>query len=205
MRLKRLFDVVAASLALLMLAPLLALLALLVRLDLGAPVLFRQQRPGRDGKPFTLVKFRSMTDARDGRGRLLPDGERLTRFGVFLRRSSLDELPELFNVVRGEMSLVGPRPLLMRYTRYFTERERLRLSVRPGITGWAQINGRNETAWDVRLALDVWYVEHRSMRLDLAILLRTLALVLRRQGVVADAGSVMRNLDDERRGAETRP
>ncbi|GIZ51611.1 sugar transferase [Noviherbaspirillum aridicola] len=205
MRLKRLFDVVAASLALLMLAPLLALLALLVRLDLGAPVLFRQQRPGRDGKPFTMVKFRSMTDARDERGRLLPDGERLTRFGVFLRRSSLDELPELFNVVRGEMSLVGPRPLLMRYTRYFTERERLRLAVRPGITGWAQINGRNETAWDVRLALDVWYVEHRSMRLDLAILLRTLALVLRRQGVVADAGSVMRNLDDERRGAETRP
>lgn len=194
-----------------MLAPLLLILALLVRVNLGAPVLFRQHRPGRHGVPFTLIKFRSMTDARDTEGRLLPDAARLTRFGIFLRRSSLDELPELFNVLRGDMSLVGPRPLLMRYTRYFTAREKLRLSVPPGITGWAQIHGRNEAGWTARLARDVWYVEHRSLRLDLYIMLRTVILVLRGTGVVADTSSVMRNLDDERRVSspegtqETRP
>lgn len=201
---KRILDLCAAALALALLGPLLLLLALLVRLNLGAPVFFLQQRPGRHGKPFTLIKFRSMTDVRDARGNLLPDADRLTAFGVFLRRSSLDELPELFNVLHGDMSLVGPRPLLMRYTAFFTERERKRLAVPPGITGWAQIHGRNEASWNERLARDVWYVEHRSMRLDLAILLRTVTLVLRREGVVADARSVMRNLDEERSGRELR-
>lgn len=198
---KRLFDICAAGLALLALTPLLLLIALLVRINLGAPVFFRQRRPGREGKPFTLIKFRSMTDARDAAGRLLPDTCRLTRFGNFLRRSSLDELPELVNVLRGEMSLVGPRPLLMRYTRYFTRRERIRLLVPPGITGWAQIHGRNRTSWNARLARDVWYVEHRSMYLDLLILLRTARLVLRGKGVVTDPRAVMLNLDEERRAA----
>lgn len=202
---KRLFDLCFAALALLALSPVLALVALLVRIRLGAPVIFRQQRPGQGGQPFTLYKFRSMTNARDAQGNLLPDARRLTRFGRFLRRSSLDELPELINVLRGDMSLVGPRPLLLRYLPYFTERERLRLQVRPGITGWAQIHGRNNATWSERLARDVWYVENRGMLLDLTILARTVASVLRSEGVVVDAGSRMRDLDVERAGTGTQP
>ena len=159
---KRLFDFVAASLALLLLAlPLLAL-AWLIRRKLGSPVLFRQVRPGLQGRPFTMVKFRTMTDERGPDGALLPDAQRLTPFGRFLRASRLDELPELWNVLRGEMSLVGPRPLLMEYLPLYTPEQARRHEVRPGITGWAQVNGRNAISWADKFALDVWYVDHRS-------------------------------------------
>lgn len=198
---KRLLDVVLAGLALVVLAPLLAALALAVWLSLGRPVFFRQERPGFQGRPFRIVKFRTMKEARDARGHLLPDGQRLTRLGTFLRRTSLDELPELWNVLRGEMSLVGPRPLLMRYLPYFRPRERLRFEVRPGITGLAQISGRNCVGWDQRLELDARYVENLSLRQDLWILGRTVRTVLRREGAAADADQVETCLDEERRAA----
>jgi lipopolysaccharide/colanic/teichoic acid biosynthesis glycosyltransferase/glycosyltransferase involved in cell wall biosynthesis len=180
---KRILDVIVAGCALVLLAPLLALLALLVRIKLGSPILFRQPRPGRFARTFTLVKFRTMTDARDADGNPLPDPERLTRFGRFLRSSSLDELPELLNVLRGDMSLVGPRPLLVRYVPYYTPRENRRHDLRPGITGWAQINGRCNLPWNERLELDVWYVEHCSFWLDLRILVGTVGKVLSRKDV----------------------
>jgi lipopolysaccharide/colanic/teichoic acid biosynthesis glycosyltransferase len=175
-----------------------------VALRMGRPVLFRQERPGRLGVPFRMFKFRTMTDARGPDGQLLPDRERLTRLGTWLRKTSLDELPELINVLRGEMSLVGPRPLLMRYTPYFTEEERVRLAVRPGITGLAQVSGRNLVSWDQRLALDVRYVREWSLSLDFRILMLTVLRVFSRGGVVVDAESVMRNLDDERRDRAAR-
>ena len=202
---KRLFDLALTLPALILLAPVLLVLAVLVRRRLGAPVLFRQQRPGRCERPFTLVKFRTMTDARDASGRLLPDGERLTPFGRFLRVTSLDELPELFNVLKGDMSLVGPRPLLMQYLPYYTDRERRRFGLRPGITGWAQVNGRNAVAWDRRLALDVWYVEHCSLWQDLRILGITLIRVLRRADVAVDTGAAETCLDEERRPLSLSP
>lgn len=181
--LKRLFDLLITLPALLVLAPFLLALALLVRLKLGAPVLFRQQRPGLRGKPFTLYKFRTMTGARDAQGNLLPDAERLTRFGRFLRSYSLDELPEFFNVLKGDMSLVGPRPLLMQYlSRYSTEQAR-RHEVKPGISGWAQINGRNALTWEEKFALDVWYVDHASLWLDLKIIALTVWKILTREGI----------------------
>lgn len=189
--LKRAFDFLAALFALLLLWPLLLLLALLVRVKLGGPVVFRQSRPGRDGLVFTLVKFRTMTDARDAAGKLRPDSDRLTPFGVWLRATSLDELPELWNVLRGEMSLVGPRPLLVEYLPRYTPAEARRHEVRPGLTGWAQVNGRNATTWEQRLALDVWYVDHRSFWLDLRILARTVGLVFRRHGVSAPGEATM--------------
>lgn len=201
--LKRLFDVVVAVLALTLLAlPLLGLMGL-IRLKLGSPVLFRQTRPGLGGLPFELIKFRTMTDDRDVEGVLLPDAERLTSFGRLLRATSLDELPELWNVLRGDMSLVGPRPLLMRYLPYYTDRERRRHGVRPGLTGWAQLHGRNTVSWDERLALDVWYVENRTLALDFRILLQTVVIVLKREGVVIDPGAAMKDLDVER-GADAR-
>jgi lipopolysaccharide/colanic/teichoic acid biosynthesis glycosyltransferase len=196
---KRLFDVLASAAALVMLAPALLFLGLLVRLFLGSPVLFRQVRTGRHGWRFTIVKFRSMTDERDGAGALLSDTQRLTRLGRFLRATSLDELPELINVLKGEMSLVGPRPLLPRYDSVYSERERRRFDVRPGITGWAQINGRNDLAWDDRLACDVWYAESCSFRLDVKILLLTVIKVLRRDNVAVDPGMTFGALDEERR------
>lgn len=196
---KRLFDLVAASLGLIVLLPVLAVLAVLVRIFLGSPVIFRQQRPGLHAVPFTLYKFRTMNDRRDASGKLLPDAQRLTAFGRFLRSTSLDELPELCNVLRGEMSLVGPRPLLVRYTPYFTEEEMRRFSVPPGITGWAQINGRNHASWDQRLSDDIWYVDHWSLWLDIRILALTVAKVVKRDGVVPDTSSVMRDLDEERK------
>ncbi|OAH42867.1 sugar transferase [Dietzia cinnamea] len=177
-----------------------ALIWLVVRLKLGSPAVFTQVRPGRFGDPFTMYKFRTMTNARGSDGKLLPDSARLTPLGKTLRSTSLDELPELINVIKGEMSIVGPRPLLMRYTPYFTEEERLRLAVRPGITGWAQINGRNSVSWTERLALDAWYVRTRSLRLDARILAKTVTKVFHRDGLVVDPESVMKNLDDERRG-----
>jgi len=184
--LKRLFDLLVTLPALFLLAPLMGLLALLVRFKLGAPVLFRQQRPGLHGRPFMLYKFRTMTDARDAEGALLPDAERLTSFGRFLRSTSLDELPELFNVLKGEMSLVGPRPLLMEYLPRYTPEQRRRHEVKPGLTGWAQVNGRNALSWEEKFALDVWYVEHCSFWLDLKILWRTLVKVIRREGISSE-------------------
>lgn len=182
-RSKRLIDLVVSAVALIVLAPVLVLVAVLVRVTLGAPVLFRQQRPGLHGQPFTLYKFRTMTDARDAQGRLLPDAQRLTRFGRFLRSTSLDELPELFNVLKGEMSLVGPRPLLMEYLERYTPEQMRRHAVRPGITGWAQINGRNALSWEQKFALDVWYVDHRSFWLDMKILALTLWKIIKREGI----------------------
>lgn len=198
--LKRVVDIVVSAVGLAVLGVPMVGLAALVRSRLGSPVIFSQTRPGRYGDPFTMYKFRTMTDERGTDGELLPDSVRLTSFGSFLRSTSLDELPELFNVLRGDMSLVGPRPLLMRYTPYFTATERQRLNVRPGITGWAQVNGRNTASWNERLAMDVWYVQNKSLILDLKILLMTLQKVVKRSGVVVDAESIMQNLDDERRG-----
>jgi lipopolysaccharide/colanic/teichoic acid biosynthesis glycosyltransferase len=195
---KRVFDVVVSALALVVLAPVLLVLAVLVRCFLGAPILFRQRRSGRDRRPFTILKFRTMTDERDDTGALLPDTRRLTRFGKFLRLTSLDELPELWNVLRGDMSLVGPRPLLPRYDTYYSEQELRRFKLLPGITGWAQINGRNDLAWDDRLACDVWYAGACSFGLDLKILFRTVFKVLRRDNVQADPGKTFGALDTER-------
>jgi lipopolysaccharide/colanic/teichoic acid biosynthesis glycosyltransferase len=188
---KRVFDFVVASLALLLLAlPLLAL-AWLIRRKLGSPVLFRQVRPGLQGRPFTMVKFRTMTDERGPDGALLPDAQRLTPFGRFLRASSLDELPELWNVIKGDMSLVGPRPLLMEYLSLYTPEQARRHEVRPGITGWAQVNGRNAISWADKFALDVWYVDHRSLWLDVRILWRTVRKVLVRDGISAAGEATM--------------
>jgi lipopolysaccharide/colanic/teichoic acid biosynthesis glycosyltransferase len=183
---KRLLDLFLSVLALPLLAPLLVLLAALVRLKHGSPVFFRQQRPGFDEHPFTMIKFRTMTNERDATGELLPDSKRLTRLGRFLRTTSLDELPQLLNVMRGQMSLIGPRPLLMKDLPYCTEEERKRFDVLPGITGLAQINGRNELPWDQRLAYDAQYAEQCTLGLDLRILWRTIWMVLRRKNVQAD-------------------
>jgi len=180
---KRTFDLMGSLLGLALLSPLLGLIALAVRLTLGSPVLFRQQRPGRHGKPFTLYKFRTMTDACDAQGNLLPDAERLTAFGRFLRSTSLDELPEFFSVLKGEMSLVGPRPLLMQYLERYTPEQMRRHEVKPGITGWAQVNGRNALTWEKKFALDVWYVDHQSLGLDLKIIALTVWKSLTREGI----------------------
>ncbi|UKA68895.1 sugar transferase [Arthrobacter sp. FW306-05-C] len=200
---KRVVDVVISALALAALAGPMSVVGILIRKKLGSPVVFRQMRPGRDGELFEMYKFRTMTDERDLDGNLLPDAQRQTKFGSLLRSTSIDELPELWNVLKGDMSLVGPRPLLPRYSKYFTEEESLRSLVRPGITGWAQIKGRNTASWDDRLSNDVYYVKSCSLRLDAKILLLTAAKVFRRQGVVIDPESIMQNLDDERRGRGT--
>jgi sugar transferase EpsL len=180
---KRAVDIVVSAVALLALAPVILVVAVLVRAKLGAPVLFRQERPGLRGRPFVMLKFRTMTDSCDRAGNLLPDHRRLTSFGRFLRSTSLDELPELLNVLRGEMSLVGPRPLLMKYLPLYSPEQARRHEVRPGVTGWAQVNGRNELAWERRFDLDVWYVDHRNLALDLKIMLLTVAKVFRREGI----------------------
>ena len=188
---KRLFDLLATVLGLLLIWPLVLLLALLVRLKLGSPVLFRQERPGLHGKSFMMYKFRSMTDMRDTSGNLLPDGLRMTPFGKFLRGSSLDELPELINVIKGEMALVGPRPLLMEYLPLYTKEQARRHEVRPGITGWAQVNGRNAISWVEKFELDVWYVDNYTPMLDLKILWRTFAKVFKREGISQDGQATM--------------
>jgi lipopolysaccharide/colanic/teichoic acid biosynthesis glycosyltransferase len=188
---KRLFDFVAALLALILFALPLLVLAWQIRRKLGSPVLFKQVRPGLHGKPFKMVKFRTMTDERGPDGALLPDAQRLTPFGRFLRASSLDELPELWNVLKGEMSLVGPRPLLMEYLPLYSPEQARRHEVRPGITGWAQINGRNAISWTDKFALDVWYVDHRSLWLDIKILWLTVKKVLVRDGISAAGEATM--------------
>lgn len=188
---KRLLDLAVALGALIVAAPLILILAALVRYNLGSPVLFRQTRPGRHGRPFVLVKFRTMRDADGADGKPLDDSERLTRFGRFLRASSLDELPGLWNVVTGDMSLVGPRPLLMEYLPLYSPEQARRHEVRPGVTGLAQVNGRNAISWDEKFALDCWYVDHRSFWLDLKIIARTLVKVLHRDGISAVGEATM--------------
>jgi len=190
---KRLFDITVSASLLVVLSPLLILLAMLVRVKLGSPVLFRQTRPGKDAKPFRMLKFRTMTDARGPDGALLPDAERLTSFGRFLRSTSLDELPELWNVLKGDMSLVGPRPLLMEYLPLYSPEQARRHEVRPGITGWAQVNGRNELSWEEKFDLDVWYVDNRSFRLDLKILSLTVKKVCAREGITGEGVATVEN------------
>ncbi len=180
---KRLFDLILTIPALVLLSPVLIILALVVRLKLGSPVLFRQMRPGLNEKPFNMLKFRTMTNARDKDGKLLPDAERLTRFGAFLRKTSLDELPELLNVLKGNMSLVGPRPLLIKYLERYTPEQARRHEASPGITGWAQVNGRNAISWEEKFKLDVWYVDHRSLWVDTKILLMTILKILKKEGI----------------------
>jgi sugar transferase EpsL len=201
-RAKRTFDLALTIPALLALAPLLLLVAVAVALRLGRPILFRQVRPGLHGEPFTIYKFRTMRDARDATGQPLPDAARLTPFGHFLRSTSLDELPGLVNVLRGEMSLVGPRPLLMQYLDRYTPAQARRHEVRPGLTGWAQVHGRNALSWEERFALDVWYVDHRSLALDLRILLLTVARVLRRDGIAQPGQATMQEFLGSRTNGE---
>ncbi|QDS96963.1 sugar transferase [Adhaeretor mobilis] len=188
---KRALDIIAAACGLAALLPFILLIALLVRWKMGSPVLFRQVRPGLDGKPFEMVKFRTMRDATDAAGEPLADAERLTSLGKFLRSSSLDELPELWNVLKGDMSLVGPRPLLMEYLDRYTREQARRHEVRPGITGWAQINGRNAISWQEKFALDVWYVDNASLWLDLKILVQTVWQVIARKGISAGEHATM--------------
>lgn len=188
---KRLFDLTVTVIGLSLVWPLVLLLALLVRRKLGSPVFFRQQRPGLQGRPFMMYKFRTMTDARDANGELLPDAVRLTSFGRFLRSSSLDELPELINVLKGEMSLVGPRPLLMEYLPLYSPEQARRHEVKPGITGWAQVNGRNSIGWEEKFKLDVWYVDNQTLWIDLKILWMTFSKVFRREGISQDGHATM--------------
>lgn len=195
--LKRTIDITVSLVLFVALMPLMVLISVAILAMMGHPVLYRQRRPGVKGIPFTLMKFRTMTDLTDGSGSLLPDGRRLTGLGRFLRTTSLDELPQLINVIKGDMSLVGPRPLLVGYLPYYTPREATRHNVRPGITGWAQVNGRNAADWDTRLEMDAWYVENRSLALDAKIVFLTIRNVLSRSGVVVDT-SVMADLDIQR-------
>lgn len=189
--LKRSFDIAASACGLLLLAPVYLVIAWLIRRKLGAPVLFRQRRPGLNGKPFEMVKFRTMRDAVDANGNPLPDSERMTAFGSFLRSASLDELPELWNVLKGDMSLVGPRPLLMEYLPLYSTEQYRRHEVRPGVTGWAQVNGRNALSWEEKFRLDVWYVDNQSFWLDLKIIFLTIKKVLVRDGISADGEATM--------------
>ena len=183
---KRIIDFLIALWALLFLLPVILVVAIFIRFKLGSPILFTQDRPGLNGKVFKMMKFRSMLDAKDKHGNLLPDNERMTKFGAFLRSTSLDELPGLFNVIKGDMSLVGPRPLLVQYLPLYNSEQAKRHNVRPGITGWAQVNGRNAIGWDEKFKLDVWYVENQSFLLDMKILLLTVKKVFIREGISAD-------------------
>lgn len=188
---KRICDVVSALIALVVMSPILLVLALFVRIKLGSPIIFRQKRPGLHGRPFTFYKFRSMSDARDENGVLLPDDQRLSRAGRLMRSLSLDELPQFWNILKGDMSMVGPRPLLMEYMDRYTPEQARRHDVRPGITGWAQVNGRNELSWEKKFDLDVWYTQHQSLTLDLRILALTLWRVLRRDGISSRGHATM--------------
>ena len=189
--LKRAFDIAASTSALVVLSPVLAITAYKVKKELGSPVLFRQTRPGLHGKPFEMIKFRTMKDATDKEGNALPDSERLTEFGKKLRASSLDELPELWNVLKGDMSLVGPRPLLMEYLPLYSAEQAKRHNVRPGVTGYAQVNGRNSLSWEDKFKLDTWYVEHQSFWLDMKILLKTVKKVIIKDGISAEGEATM--------------
>lgn len=188
---KRAFDLVFAAGFLLLLSPLILVISIALAISIGAPIFFIQDRPGLHGKPFRMIKFRTMSNARGLDGNLLPDGERMTRLGALLRKTSLDELPELWNVLRGDMSLVGPRPLLMDYLPLFSQNQNRRHEVRPGITGLAQVNGRNSLPWERRFELDVWYVDHRNFWLDVVILFKTVKKVIKRDGISADGEATM--------------
>lgn len=189
--LKRTFDIAASSLALVLLSPIILVVAIQIYRKLGSPTFFRQTRPGKDGKPFKMVKFRTMKDAVDAAGNPLPDSERMTSFGQFLRSASLDELPELWNVLKGDMSLVGPRPLLMEYLPLYSKEQYRRHEMRPGVTGWAQINGRNAISWENKFKLDVWYVDNQSLWLDVKILFLTVKKVLVRDGISGEGQVTM--------------
>lgn len=188
---KRPLDFTLASLSILLLSPVFLIIAVLVKIKLGSPVIFKQERPGLNEKTFTMYKFRTMTNEKDANGELLADSERLTKFGKFLRSTSLDELPELFNVLKGDMSIVGPRPLLIEYTPLYDEQQRKRLNVLPGITGWAQVNGRNALTWEEKFKLDTWYVENWNFILDLKIIVKTILVVLKREGISAQGEATM--------------
>ncbi|MBA96238.1 MAG: sugar transferase [Roseobacter sp.] len=196
---KRFMDILGAVIGLVLLSPVLLVVWAMIRRDMGSPVLFRQTRPGLNGQPFRMVKFRTMRDANDADGNPLPDSERLTNFGRFLRSSSLDELPELWNVLKGDMSLVGPRPLLMEYLTLYSPNQARRHEVRPGVTGWAQINGRNAISWDEKFELDVWYVDNRNLWLDLKIIWLTIRKVLKRDGISAAGEATMPKFEGENR------
>ena len=195
---KRILDILISLTFIVLFSWLYLILVILVRIKLGSPILFCQKRPGYNEKIFTLYKFRTMTDKRDEKGNLLPDSERLTKFGSMLRSTSLDELPEMFNILKGDMSLIGPRPLLVEYLPYYTDEERLRHSVRPGLTGLAQVSGRNYLAWDKRLASDVEYVNHISFIMDVKIIIKTIMVVLKKEDIAIDTNIVEGNLCDER-------
>ena len=188
---KRLIDFILSLIALIVLSPILLIVALLVRTKLGSPVIFKQERPGLNEKIFTLYKFRTMTDAKDEQGNLLPDEIRLTKFGKLLRSTSLDELPELFNILKGDMAIVGPRPLLVRYLPLYSEHQKHRHDVRPGFTGWAQCNGRNAISWEEKFDLDVYYTKHVSLLLDIKIILKTVKVVLFREGISSETSVTM--------------
>lgn len=189
--LKRLFDIIASAVGLVVLSPVFLVLVYLIRKNLGSPVFFTQERPGKDGKPFKMIKFRSMRDAADENGNPLPDSERLTPFGKKLRATSLDELPELWNVLKGDMSLVGPRPLLMHYLPLYNDFQHRRHEMRPGVTGWAQVNGRNAISWDEKFAYDIWYIDNYSFWLDIKILFLTIKKVFVREGISAEGEATM--------------
>jgi lipopolysaccharide/colanic/teichoic acid biosynthesis glycosyltransferase len=188
---KRALDILGATIGLIVFSPILIVISLMIRREMGSPVLFRQTRPGVHGKPFQMTKFRTMRDAIDADGRPLPDAERLTKLGRFLRGSSLDELPELWNVLKGDMSLVGPRPLLMDYLPLYSAEQARRHEAHPGVTGWAQINGRNAISWDEKFSLDIWYVDNRNLWLDLKILWLTIRKVLKREGISSAGEATM--------------
>lgn len=188
---KRILDIISSLLAIIILSPLLAVTAVLVKTKLGSPVLFKQERPGKDEKIFTLMKFRTMTDERDENGELLPDEVRLTKFGKFLRSTSIDELPELFNILKGDMSVIGPRPLLVKYLPRYNEHQHRRHEVRPGLSGWAQVNGRNTVSWEDKFDMDVEYVENYSMFMDIKILFMTIVNVLKHDGISSETSATM--------------
>ena len=196
---KRLIDIIISLIGLIISIPIIVIISLIIYFDMGRPIFFKQIRPGLHAKPFVLYKFRTMLDLKDKNGNILPDEKRLTTIGKYLRKTSLDELPELWNVIKGQMSLVGPRPLLIRYLPYFTEKERKRFQVKPGITGLAQLSGRNQLSWNKRLELDCWYVENWSLLLDLKLLLLTFLKVVRCEGVADAPRSLMMDLDEERK------
>lgn len=200
---KRFFDIVSSLLAIIVLSPILLCLIIIGAIQMKGNPFFTQERPGKDEKIFKLIKFRTMTNAKDKEGNLLPDADRLTKYGVFLRNTSLDELPELFNIIKGDMSVIGPRPLLVQYLPYYTEEERHRHDVRPGLSGLAQVNGRNNVTWEEKFAWDIKYVNEMSLILDINILLKTVFNVLKRDDVVVDSYEVEPNLDDIRREVTT--
>lgn len=200
---KRMLDFILSLVGLIVLSPVLLIIALLVKVKLGSPIIFKQPRPGKDEKIFTLYKFRSMTDERNKNGELLPDNVRLTRFGTMLRSTSLDELPELWNILKGDMSIVGPRPLLVEYLPYYTETERHRHDVRPGLTGYAQINGRDTLAWSDKFELDLYYIENMNIVIDYITIIHTILKVLKKEDILVGTSHIVSNLDEERKAGNS--